>query len=194
MEVTDLLGLADRITDWRVKRKVHFGNNCQVLHGCQFVSGEYMFFGDNANIGRYVFFGCYDEKVGGCLNPLLKVGHTFLIGSYSKISVSKGVTIGDNVTVASNVFICDSNHGTSALTDNYLQNPLSNEEIYIGDGVWIGEKVIILSGASIGKKSIIGAGSVVTKSIPEYCMAVGNPCKVIKRWNGIEWVSTEKAE
>jgi acetyltransferase-like isoleucine patch superfamily enzyme len=55
--------------------------------------------------------------------------------------------------------------------------------VRIEKGCWIGEKVIILPGVNIGKRSIIGAGSVVTKSIPEYSIAVGNPARVIKTWN-----------
>ncbi len=56
--------------------------------------------------------------------------------------------------------------------------------VKIGDGCWIGGGVIILPGVSIGKGTVIGAGSVVTKDIPSNCVAVGNPCRVIKRING----------
>ena len=56
-------------------------------------------------------------------------------------------------------------------------------DVFIGEGSWIGEKVCILSGVSIGKKCIIGAGSVVTKSIPSYSIAAGNPAKVLKVYN-----------
>ncbi|MFR5466356.1 MAG: hypothetical protein ACLTHR_12100 [Agathobacter rectalis] len=55
--------------------------------------------------------------------------------------------------------------------------------VFIDDGVWIGNDVIILPNVHIGKKSIIGAGSVVTKNIPEFCIAVGNPAKVIKKFD-----------
>jgi virginiamycin A acetyltransferase len=53
-------------------------------------------------------------------------------------------------------------------------------DIVIGNGVWIGDSVIVLSGVHIGDGTVIGAGSVVTKSIPPYAIAVGNPAKVIK--------------
>ena len=52
-----------------------------------------------------------------------------------------------------------------------------------GTFYWIGEKVCIMSGVKIGRKCIIGGGSVVTKSIPDYSIAVGNPAHVIKQYN-----------
>lgn len=55
-----------------------------------------------------------------------------------------------------------------------------SEPVTIGDGAWIGGGVIILPGVTIGENSVIGAGSVVTRSIPANCVAVGNPCKPIR--------------
>lgn len=52
--------------------------------------------------------------------------------------------------------------------------------IEVGDNVWIGGNVVVLSGAKIGKNTTIGAGSVVTKDIPENVLAVGNPCRVVR--------------
>ena len=60
---------------------------------------------------------------------------------------------------------------------------LSAKPVIIHDDVWIGEMVSILPGVEIGKGSIIGANSVVTKYIPDYSIAAGNPAKVIKQYN-----------
>ena len=76
----------------------------------------------------------------------------------------------------------------------YLFNPLQiSNGIIIGDGVWIGQNAIILPGVSIGDKSIIGAGSVVTHDVPSYCVAVGNPARIIKKYSNTEkkWISIE---
>ena len=66
-----------------------------------------------------------------------------------------------------------------------LDNPLniSVGGVTIENGVWIGNNVIILPNVTIGEKSIVGAGSVVTKSIPAYSVAVGNPAHVIKHFD-----------
>ena len=64
------------------------------------------------------------------------------------------------------------------LRDKALQY---NKDVYIGDNVWIGAGVIIVPGIRIGKNSVIGAGSVVTKDIPDNVVAVGNPCKILRK-------------
>jgi carbonic anhydrase/acetyltransferase-like protein (isoleucine patch superfamily) len=65
--------------------------------------------------------------------------------------------------------------------------------MYIGVNVWLGAGVIVLGALSIGHGSVVGAGSVVTKDIPPFSIAAGNPCKVIKRYDfrANEWVRTE---
>ena len=60
-----------------------------------------------------------------------------------------------------------------------------SKPITIEDNVWIGGGAILLPGVTIGKNSVIGAGSIVTRSIPENCVAVGNPCRIIKHLNNI---------
>lgn len=118
-------------------------------------------------------------------------GFSALASSQAKI------IIGDNVLFASNVLVTNENHGINPELDiPYMSQPLSAKDVYIGNGCWIGEQVCILSGVSIGEKCIIGAGSVVTKSIPDYCIAAGNPAKVLKRYNfeTKRWESNDKNE
>ena len=80
--------------------------------------------------------------------------------------------------------ISSENHGMDPESEkSYMRQPLVSKPVSIGDGCWIGEKVCILPGVTIGKKCVIGAGSVVTKSIPDYSIAVGNPAKVVKQYN-----------
>ena len=67
---------------------------------------------------------------------------------------------------------------------DYVERREEKETAYpitIGDNVWIGAQVCVLPGVTIGEGSVIGAGSVVTRSIPARCVAVGNPCRVIRR-------------
>ena len=64
-----------------------------------------------------------------------------------------------------------------------MERKYRTRPVFIEDNVWIGESVSVLPGVRIGKNSIIGANSVVTKNIPENSIAVGNPARVIKKYN-----------
>ena len=89
------------------------------------------------------------------------------------------VYIGDQVMIGPNVSIITAAHPVEPeLRARALQY---NRDVHIGENVWVGSGVNILPGVTIGKNSVIGAGSVVTKDIPENVVAVGNPCRVIRR-------------
>lgn len=92
-----------------------------------------------------------------------------------------GIAIGNNVMMGPCVKMFVRNHDFSR-TDipMNMQGFSPARPIVIGDDVWIGANVIILPGVSIGTGCIIGAGSVVTKSIPDYSVAAGNPARIIK--------------
>lgn len=109
----------------------------------------------------------------------------------SLLNASK-ILIGNSVLIASNVLISSENHGMNPESDiPYMDQDLIARDVVIKDGAWIGQNVCILPGVTIGEKSIIGAGSIVTKSIPDYCIAAGNPAKVIKKYDfsSHKWVS-----
>ena len=119
----------------------------------------------------------------------ITIGNNVLIASF--VDCNK-ITIGNNVLIASNVQIYTATHPVNIsdrLLDNWsLNNPHAFFNTYalpvtIEDNVWIGGGVIILPGVTIGKNSVIGAGSVVNKSIPPNSLAVGNPCKIIRKIN-----------
>lgn len=116
----------------------------------------------------------------------ITIGNNCYIGfCFSALaSVEANIEIGDNVLFASNVLVTNENHGINPeSTTPYMDQKLSAQDVKIGNGCWIGEKVSILSGVTIGEKCIIGAGSIVTKSIPSYSIAVGNPARIIKQYN-----------
>lgn len=93
------------------------------------------------------------------------------------IDVAK-VTIGDNCMFAPNVAIYTAGHPVHPVTRNSLYE--YGVEVTIGDNVWIGGNSVVLPGVHIGSNTVIGAGSVVTKDIPDWVIAAGNPCKVIR--------------
>ena len=91
------------------------------------------------------------------------------------------ITIEDNVTLASNSMIFAHVNPT---TNEFLKNhgyPRTIKPVVIKDGAIVSVGCIIIAGVTIGKNSIVGAGSVVSQDIPDFCIAVGNPARVIKR-------------
>ncbi len=99
-----------------------------------------------------------------------------------KIRCTNSITIGENVKISHDVTIMDSDAHFIEYSGYQPTKPVE-----IGNNVWVGSRVTILKGVKIGDGSIIGAGSVVTRSIPERCIAVGNPAVVIKEnivWRG----------
>lgn len=94
---------------------------------------------------------------------------------YTSYHLSKKIYIGDNVTISPNVKF----YG-AAQDYHYLPMPDTADDIFIEDDCWICANSIVLQGVTVGKGSVIGAGSVVTRNIPPYSVAVGNPARVIK--------------
>lgn len=156
-------------------KNIKIGYNTTIL-----TNSRLSIYGNSNDINIQIGNDCY-----------ISFGFSALASSQAKI------IIGDNVLFASNVLVTNENHGINPELDiPYMSQPLSAKDVYIGNGCWIGEQVCILSGVSIGEKCIIGAGSVVTKSIPDYCIAAGNPAKVLKRYNfeTKRWESNDKNE
>lgn len=183
--------LAGRILFLRAKyvqRHRFIKNNNGNFHPSIEISGvQYIKTGLGCCIGEGSKLLCKDIYTSGCypqsMKPSLNIGNNFHATRNLVIQCGGSINIGNDVLVASNVFIIDYNHGMDASLSCYLDGPLEIHDIKISDGVWIGNNVIILPGVSIGKKCIIAAGSVVTKSIPDYTIAAGNPAKIIKYWD-----------
>lgn len=116
------------------------------------------------------------------------IGNDVIININCTFVDNKSIRIGDQVLIASNVQIYTSSHPISAeerLVPDWKKKGTTFFRTYalpveIQDHVWIGGGSIILPGVTIGENSVIGAGSVVNRSIPANCVAVGNPCRVIR--------------
>lgn len=109
----------------------------------------------------------------------ITVGKKFYANSYCTIIDVAPVTIGDNVMLGPNVQIITAGHPLHP--DSRNSGYEYGVPITIGDNVWIGAGAIVLPGVNIGSNTVIGAGAVVTKDIPDGVVAVGNPCRILKK-------------
>lgn len=125
--------------------------------------------GDGVVVKDHAYFGD-----GGTL----RIGYRAVIGINSRID--HDVTIGDDVMMGPDVVIMSGGHAFEA-TDISInqQGAIERKPVVIARDVWIGTRVVILPGVEIGEGSVIGAGSIVSRSIPPFSIACGNPAMVV---------------
>jgi acetyltransferase-like isoleucine patch superfamily enzyme len=112
---------------------------------------------------------------------ILEIGSRTAVGNDTQIHCGESIKIGDDVLISWDVNILDHDYHSSG-GGKVIPRP-----VVIEDEVWIGIRCLILKGVTIGKGAIIGAGSVVTRDVPPYTFAAGNPAKPIKKmpsWKG----------
>lgn len=170
-----------------IRTKIVFKNARLVRFPVDIRGKDYIEIGKGFTTGRYCRIEAYppDEK-----SKVLFVGKNVQINDFVHITAVSKVRIGNNVLMASKIFISDSNHGSYNGND-FDSNPktppsiraLSFNEVSIEDNVWLGEFVSVLPGVTIGRGTIVGSGSVVSKDLPPEVIAVGSPAKPIKKFN-----------
>lgn len=143
----------------------------------------------NLGVNLTTGVGCRLEAFSDVRTKKIIFGANVQINDYVHISAMEQVRIGNNVLMASHIYISDNSHGfyKGELQSSPEEPPILRSyyvaPVEIEDNVWIGEGVVIMPGVTIGRGCIIGANSTVTKSVPPYCIAVGQPAKVIKKYD-----------
>ena len=107
----------------------------------------------------------------------ISVGENFYANYNLSVLDCARVTIGDNVLIGPNVCLTTAGHPIHPLSRSKYEYAFP---ITIGNNVWIGANVVVNPGVTIGEGSVIGSGAVVTKDVPPYVVAAGNPCRVIR--------------
>ena len=143
--------------------------------------------GHNISIGDKVFVQYKTwlaaESLSGYNECEMIIEDGCTIGHFNHIYATKKIVLHKDVLTADKVYISDNMHGYENIDIPIKKHPIvQNREVEIGEGSWLCEHVCVL-GAKIGKHCVIGANSVVTKDIPDYCVAVGAPAKVIKKYD-----------
>jgi len=143
-------------------------------------------------IGRGVFVGAgsWLQVLDGCDSPVaIAIGDGVSIAGGCVISSARSVSLGREVLLARNVYIADHQHAFGDPDRAVLAQGIERiEPVEICDGAWLGENVVVGPGVRIGHGSVVGANAVVLASIPDRCVAVGAPARVVRELDpvGIE--------
>jgi acetyltransferase-like isoleucine patch superfamily enzyme len=122
-------------------------------------------------------------------DPVIVIGDRCLINKGTAIVAHFAIEIGDDVWTGHNCYITDQNHGYKDLTKPIGAQSMPEQPVRIGSGSWLGYGVVVLPGVTIGEHVVVGAGSVVTHDLPDRCVAVGAPARVVSRYDAAsgEW-------
>jgi len=163
-----------------LRRFFAFGKGSVIDSPSYIYGGSSIDIGENVNVWRFGRIEAFssdssDKKIK------LTIGDGTKIHPFVHIGAALSVEIGQGCLIASNVFISDHDHDFDMQFEPpWNTGKLEASPVCIGDYVWLGEKVMVLKGVNIGEKSIIGAGSIVTRDIPPYSVAVGVPAVVTR--------------
>lgn len=140
-----------------------------------------IFLAPYSTIKKYCWLAA--EPLTGADTCRLVINKGCSVGDFAHIYATKEIVLEKDVLLANFVYISDNVHGFENINLPIIkQQVIQRNTVRIGEGSWLGEHVCVI-GANIGKHCIIGANSVVTHDIPDYCVAVGAPARVIKRYN-----------
>ncbi len=160
------------------------GSGCLFQHGLILKGQKYLEIGNDCYFGRDCRIEAWDSYNNMLYIPQIIIGNRVRINSTCHIGAINLIKIGDDCLFGSHVMLIDHSHGKNTFEEVNLhpsdRDLYSKGPIIIGEKCWLGENVVVLPDVHIGKCSVVGANSVVTKDIPEYSVAAGNPARVVK--------------
>nr|WP_082586722.1 DapH/DapD/GlmU-related protein [Flavobacterium sp. Root935] len=168
----------------RILKNLKDANNGNIRYPMYLTGGEYIKIGNNFDCDQRLRLDAIDNFLGEKFCPEIIIGNNVSIQKDCHIGAINKIILGDNVLLASKVYISDHSHGE--ITKEAILLPPSKRKLYskgpviIEDNVWLGENVVVLPGVTIGENTVVGANAVVTKSIPKNSVVGGNPARVIR--------------
>lgn len=154
----------------RVGKLTYIGKPCFIEGGKKIYIGERV----------RIFPGIRMEAIG---DGKIRIGDNVAIEQNVHITSGGRMVIGNNVTIAANVWITNVDHEYRDISKSVLEQELILKETSIGDGCFIGYGAKLQAGTKLGKHCVVGAGAVVRGEFDDYCVVVGCPARVIKKYN-----------
>ncbi len=168
------------------------GSNSKIFYPTIIEHGKYMHVRNNVYImrdARIQLIPYFKDAT-----PYFEIGDNSHINRFCHIVATHKLTIGKGVGIGDCVMIADATHEFQDISKSYLYQPLKYlGEVSIGDETWVG-RCVTIQGCKIGRHCVIGSNAFVTKDIPDYCVVVGSPARIIKRYNfeTKQWEKTDK--
>ena len=141
-----------------------------------------IFLGDEVMLFDHVRLLIGDQR----LSPQtgIRLGQRVIINVGGYISGEGGLVVDDDVLIGSHVRILSAGHAIHGGGAVIARNPITHAAVHVESGAWLGAGCTVLQGVTIGRGAAVGAGSVVTRDIPPFAVAVGNPARVIRYREG----------
>ena len=158
-------------------RRVSWGRRCDVRRGARFrvARGARVRFGEGCVVDRG-----FDLESRG----VVEVGDRTVFGHHCTVAADQSVIIGRHCLLAELVSVRDHDHAFEEVDRAVLDQGRVTAPVRIGDNVWLGAKVTVTKGVTIGSDVVVGAHAVVTSDLPDGCVAVGIPARVIRTREG----------
>lgn len=180
--------LKNRIFTFAVLRKCGaVGKNISLDSNSIIINPDRLYIGNNFRALKNLRLEPHVRYLDQNYNPKIIIHNDVSFNTDCHIGCIDKIEIGNNVLIASRVFITDHSHGNTTIEDSRITPKnrflYSKGPVIINDNVWIGEGVTILPGVIIGENAIIASNTVVNKSIPKNAIVAGNPGRIIRLIN-----------
>jgi acetyltransferase-like isoleucine patch superfamily enzyme len=160
----------------------HFGQRSVIVPPARVNAPQFMRVGDDVIIHEQSQIMCEAGPSGQA--PVLVIGDRVNLGPMAHIACTGRIEISDDVLAAARVFIGDSSHAFEDPDRPVIAQGMTNAEpVHIASGAFLGIGSVVLPGVRIGRGAVVGAGAVVSSDVPDHCLVVGNPARIIRRYN-----------
>jgi len=189
-----------RLFLWRHRRRIaahrfaHFGHKSLIYKPRAILSPHRIEIGDEVLVHDGAMFSVVEHHNGRDHEPRLRIGSKTNIGHGIWLSCVGEIEIGEEVLMGHNILIADSYHEYHDPDMAIMHQPMAIPKgVRVGSGCIIGPHVAILAGVTVGERSFVAANAVLTQSVPPNSVVVGNPARVIRRFDRErgEWVDSE---
>lgn len=157
------------------------------------ITQEYISLSENVYIGHHARIQGISSYKNIEYHPNIVIGNGVSIEQNVHITCANRIEIGANTAIAANVTITDIHHPYEDIDTPIERQDILVKEVMIGEDSKIYNNAVILPGVHIGKHVTVGANSVVTSDIPDYCVAVGSPARIIKQYDfkSKKWITAK---